>query len=266
MLHFVTYNHSTSNEWVTFVHGAGGNSSIWFKQIREFKKHFNVLLVDLRGHGRSKNTFQDQINRYSFKVVSKDIIEVLDHLKIATSHFVGISMGCILARQVAEEQPNRVKSLVLGGAVLQLDLRSQLLMRLGNIFKNFLPYMVLYKLFAFVILPKKKHKASRNVFINEAKKLYQKEFLKWFRLTAELNPVLKFIRTKEVNIPTLYLMGDEDYLFLPAVQKISNLHKSASLKVLPQCGHIVNIEKWKDFNQASINFIQKVVGIAPKHL
>jgi pimeloyl-ACP methyl ester carboxylesterase len=37
-----------------FVHGAGGSSSIWFKQIRDFQKQYNVLLLDLRGHGESK--------------------------------------------------------------------------------------------------------------------------------------------------------------------------------------------------------------------
>lgn len=258
MLHYSTYLHNTSTEWVTFIHGAGGNSSIWYKQVRDFKRNFNVLLVDLRGHGNSKNSFKDTLSKYSFRTVTKDVLDVLDHLKIAQSHFIGISMGCILARELAEIAPDRVKSLVMGGAVLKLDLKSQILMKLGNIFKSVLPYMVLYKLFAFVILPKRKHKHSRNIFIREAQKLYQKEFLKWFRLTADLNPILKFIRNKEINIPTLYVMGDEDHLFLPAVKKISQLHKTASLKILPQCGHIVNIERWKLFNETSISFIQKV--------
>jgi len=258
MLHYSRYNHVSSQEWVTFIHGAGGNSSIWFRQVREFKKNFNVLLVDLRGHGNSKNTFKETLSRYSFRSVTKDILDVLEHLKIEKSHFVGISMGCILARELAEIAPNKVKSLILGGAVLKLDLRSQILMKLGNVFKSVLPYMVLYKLFAFVILPKRKHKHSRNIFIREAQKLYQKEFLKWFRLTSDLNPILKFIRNKEINIPTLYVMGDEDYLFLPAVKKISQLHKTAKLEILPQCGHIVNIENWRLFNQTSISFIKQL--------
>jgi len=53
LLSYTIYNHPTSTEWVTFVHGAGGSSSIWFKQIRFFQKDFNVLLLDLRGHGKS---------------------------------------------------------------------------------------------------------------------------------------------------------------------------------------------------------------------
>lgn len=256
MLHYTTYKHQTSAEWVTFLHGAGGNSNIWFKQIRDFKQHFNVLLVDLRGHGNSAHTLKDKIKNYSFKTVTQDVIEVLNYLNIKKSHFVGISMGCILARQLVEIEPERVKSLVMGGAVLKLNLKSQILMKLGNLFKNILPFMVLYKLFAFIILPKRKHKQSRNIFIREAQKLYRKEFLRWFKLTAELNPILKFFRTNPINIPTLYIMGDEDYLFLPAVQKVISFHTSALLKVLPQCGHVVNIEKWKLFNETSIQFIR----------
>ncbi len=36
-----TYLHPTSQEWVVFVHGAGGSSSIWFKQIKAYRQHFN---------------------------------------------------------------------------------------------------------------------------------------------------------------------------------------------------------------------------------
>ena len=54
MIHYQVYKNQNTTKWVTFVHGAGGSSSIWFKQIRAFKKMFNVLLLDLRGHGNSK--------------------------------------------------------------------------------------------------------------------------------------------------------------------------------------------------------------------
>ena len=42
MINYNIYDNLSSGEWVTFVHGAGGSSAIWFKQIREFKKHFNI--------------------------------------------------------------------------------------------------------------------------------------------------------------------------------------------------------------------------------
>ena len=227
MIHYTVYAHSSSTQWVTFVHGAGGSSSIWFQQIREFKKHFNVLLLDLRGHGNSKPTLKTAFNqKYTFESLATDILEVLDHLQIQHSHFIGISLGTILIRQLAEMHPQRVKSMVLGGAILKMNFRSQLLMRVGNLFKYVLPYLVLYRFFAFVIMPKKNHKESRNLFIKEAKKLYQKEFIKWFKLTAGINPLLKLFRQIELNIPTLYVMGEEDYMFLPAVRKVGRSRNS----------------------------------------
>ena len=41
MLNYRTYKHKTSKSWVTFIHGAGGSSSIWFKQLRDFKLDHN---------------------------------------------------------------------------------------------------------------------------------------------------------------------------------------------------------------------------------
>ncbi len=253
MISYSIYRHSESQDWVTFVHGAGGSSSIWFKQIKEFKKKFNVLLLDLRGHG---NSHKLNNKKYTFQSIALDIVEVIDHLKIQSSHFVGISLGTIVIRQLAEMRPERVKSMIMGGAILKMNFRSQILMRLGNIFKYVLPYLVLYRLFAFIIMPRENHKASRLLFINEAKKLYQKEFIKWFRLTAEINPILRWFRQKELNIPTYYVMGEEDHMFLPSVKEVVKAHENSStLLVIKNCGHVVNIDQSKIFNEKVIDFI-----------
>ncbi len=255
MISYTIYKHETSENWVTFVHGAGGSSSIWYKQIRAFQEKFNVLLLDLRGHGNSPKQHHLHKN-YSFKAIAHDIIEVIDHLKIKSSHFVGISLGSIVIRQLAEMRPERVKSMIMGGAILKMNFRSQILMRVGNIFKYILPYLILYRLFAFIIMPKDNHKNSRNLFINEAKKLYQKEFIKWFKLTAEINPLLRWFRQKELNIPTFYVMGEEDYMFLPSVKKVVESHaKSSKLLIIENCGHVVNVEKPQVFNEKVIAFI-----------
>ena len=259
MLNYYSYPHTTSKEWVTFVHGAGGSSSIWFKQIRDFKKHFNVLILDLRGHGNSKPTLKDTFNpKYTFDSITSDIVEVVEHLKIEKSHFIGISLGTILIRNLAEKKPDLVQSMVMGGAIIKLNFRSQVLMRVGNIFKSVVPYMMLYKLFAFIIMPKKNHKKSRLLFVNEAKKLYQKEFLRWFKLTSEINPLLRFFRAKDIKIPTLYVMGAEDHLFLPSIKNVVSKHKSSSVVVVDNCGHVVNVEQPEVFNNQTINFIHSL--------
>jgi len=256
LLNYYLYPHKKSKEWVTFVHGAGGSSSIWFKQVRDFKKQFNVLILDLRGHGNSKPKLKDSFNpKYTFDSITNDIVEVIEHLKINKSHFIGISLGTILIRNLAEQKPELVKSMIMGGAIIKLNFRSQVLMRIGNIFKSVVPYMVLYKLFAFIIMPKKNHKKSRLLFVNEAKKLYQKEFLRWFKLTSEINPLLRFFRAKDIKIPTLYVMGAEDHLFLPSIKNIVAKHITSSLFVIENCGHVVNVEQPQTFNSQTIRFI-----------
>lgn len=256
MLYYKDYIHKDSEEWVTFIHGAGGSSSIWYKQVKEFKAHYNVLLIDLRGHGKSQEMFERYFtNEYNFENISKDILEVLDHLKIKQSHFVGISLGTILMRTICELAPERVKSLVMGGAVTRLNVRSKLLVALGNATKKFVPYMWLYKFFAWIIMPRKRNQESRILFANQAKKLCQKEFVRWFTLTYKLNPLLRYFNENDTRLPTLYLMGDEDYMFLPQVMQLVENHTTSALQVVPNCGHVCNVEQPDFFNNSAITFI-----------
>jgi pimeloyl-ACP methyl ester carboxylesterase len=255
MLHYSTYINSPQSEWVTFIHGAGGSSSIWFRQIRDFKKRFNVLLIDLRGHGKSKKPIYEKIKQYTFDVIGDEIIDVLNHLKIQSTHFVGISIGTIIIREITERYPERTKSMIMGGAIMKLNLRGQVLMRLGVLLKSVIPYLFLYRFFAFIIMPKKSHKESRNLFIQEAKKLYQKEFKRWFTLASQVNPLLSLFRIKDCGIPTLYIMGAEDYMFLPSISKLVEDHVSSTLLVIQDCGHVVNVEQPDVFNQKSIDFL-----------
>ncbi len=257
MLHFKTYQLGPQQEWVVFVHGAGGSSSIWFKQVREFTKHFNVLMVDLRGHGKSANQSENRSRRkYTFEDIGGEIVEVLDHLRIQAAHFVGISLGTIIIRAIGEIAPARMRSMILGGAITRLNFRSNCLVFLGNCMKRFVPYLWLYKLFAWIIMPKKRHQQSRLLFINEAKKLCQKEFVRWFKLTYELNPLLNYFEEKEIPIPTLYLMGEEDYMFLPPLKRIVRKHRHCVLRVLQNSGHVCNVDRPDLFNLFSISFIK----------
>lgn len=257
MLYYKRFDHAESNEWVVFIHGAGGSSAVWYKQLKDFKKHFNLLLIDLRGHGKSADLPEAIYNKeYTFTAVTQDIIEVLDETKIPPAHFMGVSLGTIIARQLAELEPHRVKSLVMAGAVTRLTVKSRVLVFLGNTFKKVIPYMWLYQLFAFVIMPRKQHSESRNLFVREAKKLCQKEFIRWFKLTKDINPLLRYFKESDLGIPTLYVMGDQDIMFLEPVKNIVKKHQASVLKVLEKCGHVVNVEQPKTFNTLSVKFIQ----------
>ncbi|WP_413284685.1 alpha/beta fold hydrolase [Vibrio sp. MA40-2] len=258
LLFHKTYKHPTSDEWVVFVHGAGGSSSIWFKQIKAYKQHFNLLLIDLRGHGKSHDFIKGFIaNKYTFKDVTLDILKVLDHLKIQSAHFVGMSLGTIIVRNLAEIASDRVHTMVLGGAITRFNMRSQILVKLGDLSKNLVPYMWLYGLFAYIVMPQRSQKESRHLFIREAKKLCQNEFKRWFKLAADVNPMMRYFRDKELSIPTLYLMGDKDYMFITPVREMVARHKGSVLYEISDCGHVCNVEKPDEFNQKSIAFIQK---------
>lgn len=249
MLHFKTFrNLNTEAPWITLVHGAGGSSTIWFKQLRELKQDYNLLLIDLRGHGLSKEMYT-QWKKYTFQVISDDIIEVLDYLKIAHTHFIGISLGTIIIREIADRYPQRISSMILGGAVTHLNLRCRILMQLANLTKSIIPYMILYRFFAFIIMPRKNHRESRILFVREAKKVYQKEFKKWIAMFSQVKPIFRLFNTKDSQHSTLYIMGSEDYLFLPAVEKLVSQQANSALKVLENCGHVVNIEQPENFNK-----------------
>ncbi|NOH79440.1 alpha/beta hydrolase [Vibrio sp. RE86] len=260
LLFHKTFPHPSSDEWVVFVHGAGGSSSIWFKQIKAYKQHFNLLLIDLRGHGKSNQLLKELMtNRYTFKTVTLDILKVLDHLKIRSAHFVGMSLGTIIVRNLAELAADRVKSMVLGGAVTRLNTRSQVLVRLGDLCKHIVPYMWLYSLFAYIVMPQRAQKESRHLFIREAKKLCQKEFKRWFILTAEVNPLMRYFKERELPIPTLYLMGDRDYMFIQPVKEMVAAHQDSQLLEIENCGHVCNVEKPDEFNHHSIAFIKQQI-------
>ncbi|WP_068546903.1 alpha/beta fold hydrolase [Thalassotalea crassostreae] len=262
LLYHKTYLQSKSKEWIVLVHGAGGSSSIWFKQIKEFKKHFNLLLIDLRGHGRSASFTAKASNRrgYSFNDVSLDIIQILDHLSITKAHFVGISLGTILIHKLAEIAPSRVDVMILGGAITRFDVRSLALVKLGNLFKDVIPYMWLYRLFAYILMPQKGQVEARSLFIKDAKKLCQKEFKRWFKLANGVNPLMQHYKKNELTKPVLYLMGANDYMFITPVIDMVTHHENSKLIKIQDCGHVCNVEKPAEFNKHAIDFIHHHAG------
>jgi pimeloyl-ACP methyl ester carboxylesterase len=259
MLYSKAYVNSPEKDWVVFIHGAGGSSSIWFRQIKAYSEDFNVLLVDLRGHGKSKemSTMKKYYKeKYTFRTIGRDVIEALNENEIQQAHFIGVSLGTIIIRIIAEMEPERVMSAVMCGAITRLDVRSRFLVWMGHTFKKLVPFIWLYKLFAWIIMPKKNHEESRLLFVNEAKNLARKEFLKWFRLTYEVNPLLRNFKEKEMDAPTLYVMGEEDHMFLPPVEKMIKEFNHSYLEVVEGSGHVVNVDKPDEFNEISINFLR----------
>ena len=83
---------------------------------------------------------------------------------------------------------------------------------------------------------------------------YQKEFLRWYKLAAELKPFVAIVSPSDINIPTLYVMGSEDYMFLSSIEN-SRSTRIAQLSVAPHSG-VVNVDQPDAFNSRSISFIK----------
>ncbi|HUG39123.1 MAG TPA: hypothetical protein VMM12_01495, partial [Longimicrobiales bacterium] len=65
---------------------------------------------------------------------------------------------------------------------------------------------------------------------------------------------------RDVGIPTLYIMGDQDHMFLPAARNLAARHRHAALRVIEHCGHVCNIERPQLFNRFSMEFLRDPVS------
>ena len=66
---------------------------------------------------------------------------------------------------------------------------------------------------------------------------------------------LKLFEQVDPGIPTLYVMGDQDHMFLEPILTMIKRFKDQTLHIVEQCGHVVNIEKPEEFNRLSLQFL-----------
>jgi len=106
LLYYETHQASAHTEWLLLVHGAGGSTRTWKRQVQQLGAQYNLLIIDLPGHGQNSGRTLD-IGTYSFEAIANKIWDVVDHLKINTLHLVGISLGTVLCLQMRILQPQR---------------------------------------------------------------------------------------------------------------------------------------------------------------
>tara|TARA_B100001057_G_scaffold39003_2_gene35129 strand:+ start:2916 stop:3713 length:798 start_codon:yes stop_codon:yes gene_type:complete len=253
VLYYKTFVSENNSEWITFIHGAGGSSSIWFKQIKNFKSYFNLLLIDLKGHGKSKNI--DLNDGDNLDTTNIQIIGVLDYLKINKSHFVGVSLGTILMLKLAKTHAHRINKMIMCGAITSFNKRTVILYNLANFLKNIITPISLYKLFAYIMMPRNNHRDSRLLFVKEAKKIKIKTFRKWLALLNEVKSTVEDLSKINYEIPTLFISGKEDHMFVKKVEKFVSENKNCLLEKISKCGHVVNINKPYVFNKLSLSFL-----------
>jgi len=95
---------------VFFVHGVSGSSSAWLTYENEFDQEYNIVSVDLRGHGKSLKArkYED----YAIKEFSQDLYELLDHLGVMKCVLVSHSFGALIALAFMKDHGDMVSAAV----------------------------------------------------------------------------------------------------------------------------------------------------------
>jgi 3-oxoadipate enol-lactonase len=99
-----------SGEPLLLIMGLSHNSLSWKRSLPALAEHFQVILFDNRGTGRSSKPETP----YSIELMAEDARAVLDAADVKSAHVYGISMGGMIAQRLALAHPDRVRSLVLG--------------------------------------------------------------------------------------------------------------------------------------------------------
>ena len=134
------------------------------------------------------------------------------------------------------------------------------LVSVGKLLSSIIPYMWIYKINAWILIPSKKHAQSRSLIIKEAMRLGEREFLKWLKMTSEIKENLQEFLIKEASAPVLYIMGERDHMFLPMVSNLVKKHFNSQLEIIRNSGHVCNLDQPDVFNERSIQFIKSISG------
>ena len=92
---------------VILLHGGLANSNYWGNQVPALAKHYQVIVMDSRGHGRSTRNDQP----YGYDLMASDVVALMDYLKIQKAAIVGWSDGAILGLDIAIHHPERLTKL-----------------------------------------------------------------------------------------------------------------------------------------------------------
>jgi pimeloyl-ACP methyl ester carboxylesterase len=101
---YATFGHGAP---VILLHGGLANSNYWGKLVPALARHYRVIVMDSRGHGRSSRDAQP----YGYDLMASDVTALMDYLKINKAALVGWSDGAIIGLDIAMHHPERLTKL-----------------------------------------------------------------------------------------------------------------------------------------------------------
>ncbi|MFZ1399782.1 MAG: alpha/beta hydrolase [Candidatus Promineifilaceae bacterium] len=198
----------------------GAISSQWRPFLKPLAEQFQILLVDLRGHGRSQN------NAPTLNVtqMADDLIGLLDSLKIERLHIAGYSLGGYLGLMLAMRQPRRVASLLMHGTKFYWSAESA-----AKMVQQLNPDVMAEKVPTYADQLVQEHGGRQwRTLVRQAAEL----------TVSLVEGGIAERQLKNMQVPVLVSVGDRDELvLLPEAFRLSRALPNGQLLVLPNTRH-----------------------------
>jgi 3-oxoadipate enol-lactonase len=244
-------------EPVLLVHGLGSSTLDWAPQVAALAPHYRVIVFDVRGHGRSAKPRQ----RYSVALFADDTAALIRALALGPVHVVGISMGGMIAFQLAAVAPDLVRSLVIvnSGPAMPIKTFAQRLMIWTRIAIVRLQGMrKMGEVLANRLLPKPEHAALRAQFIERWAANDPRAYLSALKGLVNWG-VME--RLGSIHCPTLILTADQDYAPVELKRAYTAMIPGAELVVIDDARHMLPVERPDAFNDALLSFLARASAL-----
>jgi 3-oxoadipate enol-lactonase len=250
----IYYEYYGNGEPLVLIHGLGASSVMYKQQVEYFQRFFKVVLLDLRGNGKS-----GKLECLPEKVLDKqieDIKEVLKSLGIEKSIFIGVSYGGVLIQQLAITYPDIVKALVITDSFCDttIDSFQKLLAMLGanqtwvfNIPQKWLAKLTKSSYRKWTLASKEMENVILNMRKNETK--IQRKAINKIKFNNHLS---------DLRIPTLCLVGNHTKLGVQMMKQVSSFIPNSEMQIIEDSFDPSNLCQPKIFNKTVYKFLSKL--------
>ncbi|MBZ5535096.1 MAG: alpha/beta hydrolase [Acidobacteriia bacterium] len=252
----IYYEEHGEGQPLLLIQGLSYATPMWYWQVAGLMDSFRVITFDNRGSGQSAKPDIP----YSMKMFADDAVSLLDALKISQVSVLGISMGGIIAQEVALSYPGRVTHLILcstlfgGSTASQPD--TETLAYLAEYQESVSDELSRLEI-AYGTAPGfgERH-PDRVAALVEFKRQSRPPRFAYFRQLMSAMGYVSETRLPSLSIPTLIIAGSEDRIIPPDnSRRLHQIIPNSKIKVFDNAGHHVHIEYPEEFNQAVIEFL-----------
>jgi 3-oxoadipate enol-lactonase len=235
------------------------NYGMWDVTVPALTDRYRVLRCDTRGHGRSGTT----PGPYSIEMLADDAIGLIDQLGIRRVHFVGLSMGGMIAQQIGARYADRVYSLSLCDTASEMPPRSIWEERFLTVQTKGIAGLLDVMIQRWFTPP---FIARDPDTIEKVRRMISATPVEgYFACASAVRDMAQTTMLLRVKSPTLILVGRQD----PActVENSIVLHRmidGSQMVILEDAAHLSNIEQPQAFNGALRAFIDRVDDAFPK--